>query len=151
MKKNRFISLLLAICLCLSFTACGHQGQQSRAAADVDLTKLSSTMVYAEVYNMLSSPEKYIGKTVKMKGEFAIYYAVDEKGNPVPNIMYFACVVADATSCCSQGIEFELAGNPTYPDDYPQMGSTITVSGEFQTYQENGYEYIHLINATMSK
>jgi hypothetical protein len=150
MKRNRFISLLLAICLCLSFSACGDQGQQG-GAADVDLTKLSSTMVYAEVYNMITNPEKYIGKTVKMKGEFAIYYAVDQNGNPVSNAMYFACVVADATSCCSQGIEFVLSGDHTYPDDYPEMGSTITVSGEFQTYRENGYEYIHLINATMSK
>ena len=31
---------------------------------DVDLTNLSSTMVYSEVYNMMSTPENYIGKTV---------------------------------------------------------------------------------------
>ena len=38
---------------------------------DVDLTKLSSTMVYSEVYNMMSSPESYMGKRVRMKGSFA--------------------------------------------------------------------------------
>ena len=31
---------------------------------EVDLTNLSSTMVYSEVYNMMSTPASYIGKTV---------------------------------------------------------------------------------------
>ena len=44
---------------------------------DVDLTQLSSTMLYSEVYNMVMSPEDYVGKTVKMNGQFAAY-----KGNP---------------------------------------------------------------------
>ena len=38
---------------------------------DVDLTALSSTMVYAEVYNMITAPEQYRGKVVKMEGLFA--------------------------------------------------------------------------------
>ncbi|MDD6211747.1 MAG: hypothetical protein PUB22_01135 [Clostridiales bacterium] len=74
---------------------------------DLDLTSLSSTMVYAEVYNMMSAPEDYIGKTVKMKGQFTYYQAYDEKGNPVPDQLYFACLIADAAACCSQGLEIE--------------------------------------------
>ncbi|MBP5330416.1 MAG: hypothetical protein J6Y89_01015 [Lachnospiraceae bacterium] len=31
-------------------------------------------MVYSEVYNMMVSPEDFIGKTVKMKGPFAYYH-----------------------------------------------------------------------------
>ena len=41
---------------------------QNTDGIDVDLTKLSSTMVYSEVYNMMYTPDDYIGKTVKMKG-----------------------------------------------------------------------------------
>ena len=52
---------------------------QSADGIDVDLTKLSSTMVYSEVYNMLYTPDDYIGKTVKMKGAFA-YYEDPETG-----------------------------------------------------------------------
>ena len=38
---------------------------------DIDLTALSSTMVYSQVYDMLYfSPESYRGKTVKMRGSF---------------------------------------------------------------------------------
>ena len=115
----------------------------------VDLTVLSSTMVYSEVYNMMMTPENYVGKTIKMKGQFALYQATDENGNLLPDQIYFACIIADATACCSQGIEFVLEGNHVYPDDYPELGTEITVEGTFQTYEENGYMYCHLVDAKM--
>ena len=110
---------------------------------DVDLTVLSSTMVYSEVYNMMFAPEGYIGKTVKMKGQFATYH--DElTGND-----YFACIVQDATACCVQGIEFVLTEDYTYPDDYPEIDSEICVAGVFDTYQEDGFTYCTLRNASL--
>ena len=118
-------------------------------AIDVDLTQLSSTMVYSEVFNMMYAPEGYIGKTVKMKGQLAIYQAVDKDGTPIPDQMYFACVIADATACCLQGVEFVLAGEHTYPDDYPEPGSEITVTGTFEVYEEAGYQYCRLVDAEM--
>ena len=117
---------------------------QSTGGIDVDLTKLSSTMVYSEVYNMMVSPDKYIGKTVKMNGAFAYYE------DPETKKQYFACIIADATACCSQGLEFILAGEHSYPDDYPELGTEITVVGTFQTYEENGYMYCHLVDAEMA-
>lgn len=116
---------------------------------DVDLTRLNSTMIYSEVYNMLSKPESYIGKSVRMKGQFAIYHATDSEGKTIPGIMYFACTIADSTACCSQGLEFVLAGEHVYPDDYPVQGEEITVSGIFQTYDENGHTYCHLVDAVL--
>lgn len=110
---------------------------------DVDLTALSSTMVYAEVYNMMVSPENYVGKTVKMSGQFVPYY--DEgTGN-----YYFACFISDATACCSQGIEFVLAGEASYPEDYPSEGETICVIGTFDTYMEGESMYCTLRNASL--
>ena len=122
---------------------------QSADGIDVDLTKLSSTMVYSEVYNMMYSPDDYIGKTVKMKGQFDVYQAVDENGAFLPGQIYFACVIADATACCAQGLEFVLTGDYTYPDDYPELGTEITVVGTFQTYEENGYLYCQLVDAKL--
>lgn len=115
----------------------------SNGDIDVDLTQLSSTLVYSEVYNMLSRPDDYIGKTVKMNGSFSVYE--DEETGKV----YFACYIADATACCSQGIEFTLSGEHVYPDDYPEVGSEIVVQGIFETYEENGYLYCQLKDAVM--
>ena len=115
----------------------------SDGEVDVDLTQLSSTLVYSEVYNMLSGPDDYIGKTIKMNGSFSVYE--DEETGKV----YFACYIADATACCSQGIEFTLSGEHVYPDDYPEEGSEIVVQGIFETYEENGYTYCQLKDAVM--
>ena len=127
----------------------GKKTASASSDVDVDLTKLSSTMVYSEVYAMMTAPEDYIGKTVKMNGQFALYQATDANGQPVPDQIYFACVIADATACCQQGLEFVLAGDARYPDDYPELGTDITVVGEFQTYMEGEYQYCHLIDSTM--
>lgn len=109
----------------------------------LDLTKLSSTMVYSEVYNMMTTPEDYNGRTVTMQGQFAI------SEDPDSGKRYYACIIQDALGCCSQGLEFVLAGKHTYPDDYPKEGDEITVTGIFDTYEENGYTYCTLINASM--
>jgi len=121
--------------------------QTDKSKFDVDLTKLSSTMVYSEVYNMMTTPDDYVGKMVKMKGQFALYQATDSNGKSIPDQIYFACVIADATACCQQGLEFVLAGGYTYPDDYPELATEITVVGEFQTYMEGNNKYCHLVNA----
>ena len=122
---------------------------QSADGIDVDLTKLSSTMVYSEVYNMMYTPDDYIGKTVKMKGQFAIGYVYNTDGTPDESTARFACVIADDTACCSQGLEFILTGEHTYPNDYPELGSEITVTGTFEVYKENGFQYCRLVDATL--
>ena len=117
---------------------------------DVDLTVLSSTMVYSEVYNMLYFyPEDYYGKTVKANGIFAIYQMVVD-GVTQPDPVAYACIIADATACCAEGMEFVLEGDYTYPDDYPELGAEITVIGEFQSYEENGMTGYHLVNARLA-
>ena len=107
-------------------------------SVDVDLTTLSSTMVYSEVLNIMTAPENYVGKTVKMKGYFGYYH--DENTDKY----YFACMIPDATACCAQGIEFILTDEYLFPDDYPEEGEVVTVAGEFMIYEEDGYPYFTL-------
>ena len=52
---------------------------------------------------------------------------------------------------CTQGLEFVLAGEHTYPDDYPKEGEEITVTGIFDIYEEDGFKYCQLINASMEQ
>ena len=110
---------------------------------DIDLTKLSKTMVYSEVYNIMLKPEDYVGKTMRMGGEYYIF--TDE----VTGNRYFYCVIQDATACCAQGIEFILTDDYKYPDDYPEEGTYLTVSGRFDTYMEGEYLYCTLRDAVL--
>lgn len=110
---------------------------------DIDLTALSSTVVYAQVYNMMYYPEKFVGKTIRMEGIFTDYLDM-AKGKH-----YFACFIQDATACCSQGVEFEPVETYAYPDDYPKEGDTVVVEGVFDVYHEDGYEYCTLRKAEM--
>lgn len=105
----------------------------------IDLTKLSSTMVYAEVFNMLSAPDSYVGKTVRMNGTAVCLT------NPETNQLYYACIIADATGCCAQGLEYVL----TEGEHYPELDSNITVTGTFALYYENGYQSFHLVDAQL--
>ena len=127
-----------------------EQTQTSADGVDVDLTVLSSTMVYSEVYNMLyNDPAHYFGKTVKAKGTFSIYQLVTD-GVLQPDPVSYACIISDATACCAEGMEFVLEGDYIYPDDYPELGAEITVIGEFQSYEENGMTWYHLVNARLA-
>ena len=108
---------------------------------DIDLTAMSRTMIYSEVYNMMVTPSDYIGKTVKMRGTFT---AVNDENT---GKQYFTCIIQDATACCSQGIEFEPLDKYTYPDDFPKDGDDITVAGTFDTYVEDNCVYCTLRNA----
>ena len=124
--------------------------QPAAGKVDVDLTVLSSTMVYAEVYNMLyNDPESYLGKTVRARGEFSIYQLVVD-GVLQPDPVAYACIIADAAACCAEGMEFVLKDDLAYPDDYPEPGAEITVIGEFQSYEENGMTWYHLANARLA-
>jgi hypothetical protein len=87
---------------------------------------MSSTMVYSMVYQMVTDPQKYIGKTIKMKGSFSSY--VDEETGR----RFFGCIIQDALACCSQGLAFELEKPRKYPKEYPSEGASITIIGTFE-------------------
>lgn len=148
MKK--LILIISALLLVAALTACSGKtaatGTTETAAKtaqsiDVDLTQMSSTMIYSEVQNMMLKPADYIGKTVKMQGAFSV--------SEIGENRYFACIIKDATACCAQGIEFQWAGDHSYPADYPKDGSDITVTGEFTTYNEGQQQYCQLKNAEL--
>ncbi len=144
---KRIICLLLCLCFVLCLCGCGNKeenviegtAKKSGNAVTVDLSKMSTTMVYSELTNILNAPNDYIGKTIRLKGLFGV--SEGEGTN------YYFCLINDATACCQQGLEFVLEGNPAYPEGYPQVNSEITVEGTFNTYKENETQYCHLENA----
>ncbi|NCC17134.1 MAG: hypothetical protein EOM28_12540 [Clostridia bacterium] len=165
MKLKKILCLCAATMLMLSLFGCGKKDAEQSSAElevdtfassesaaeahpqaegiDVDLTQLSSTMMYSEVYNMLGTPEDYVGKTIKMSGQLAVYIAPNQK-------YYYAVMIADATACCQQGLEFILKVDSENPEDYPKAGTEVTVVGQFQTYQEEDLTYCHLVDAELT-
>lgn len=153
MKK--IIAIILVLVLALSFVACSKNSDKNDnsnsktttkatetttevKSVDLDLTQLSSTLIYSEVYNMLITPDDYKGKIIKMKGQFNQY--TDEQTGKT----YNAVIIPDATACCQQGLEFELSDktNPNF-----EQGAEITVVGTFDTYSEGELLYCYLKNA----
>lgn len=139
MKKLLLIVLALAL-ICGAGAGCSDKAAPVAAASaiDLDLTAMSSTMVYAEVYNMMSNPDDYMGKVIKMSGPYyASYY--DETG-----LYYHYVIIEDATACCQQGLEFVWNGEHSYPADYPDEKTPIEVTGVFGKYDELGKDYYYL-------
>ena len=153
MKK--IISIVIITAILLMLASCGGNSENNSDAettraisvsedaesVDIDLTKLSNTMVYSQLYNMVTKPDNYIGKTVKLRGKYSVYDGDNRK--------YYVCEVMDETACCSQGLEFVLADSEEYPEYNPDMPKSIEVCGTFNTYTEDNASYVQIENATI--
>ena len=105
---------------------------------DLDLSKLNSIVADAELIKLQENKEQYRGIIVKAKGQYT-YYKNTDTGNE-----YYNCVFS--SSCCPNGLEFILKDSSKYPTT---QGETITVVGSFNYYEEDGYIYYNLIDATI--
>ena len=146
MKKASWVAILVSLTLLLAAVPASIAENVSPAAdqevsVDLDLSEMSGTIVYAQIYNLMSDPTPWIGKTIRMAGDYSYYNDQDQ------GIVYHACIIPDATACCAQGIEFVWAGEHNWPDDYPEEGADITATGRLEIYEENGYRYLHLVDA----
>lgn len=115
---------------------------------DVDLNNLNANVVYSQVFLMMTEPDKFIGKRIRMSGQFNVYAA--EEGNPSGVTEYYAIIIADAQACCQQGIEFVWPGH-TYPEGFPEVKSNASVTGIFEVYEENGKKYCRLVADTVEQ
>ena len=143
--KHRILFLLLIVTIstlsvCLPANAESIPDYQK---VDLDLSKMSGTIVYSQIYNIMYTPDDYIGKIIRLSG----YYDVFEE--PDTGNVYFACIVPDATACCAQGIEFVRADAAQYPQDYPEPGTDIQVTGRLEPYTDNGIDYLHLVDSVL--
>ena len=125
------------------------QPQAGAGDVDVDLTTLSSTMVFAEVSNLVYDPIPYLGQRVRMEGIFSVDHAYTMEGEVDLSQNYFYCIIEDALACCAQGLEFSLAGDYAYPEDYPAEGDTIRVVGTVEFFEVNGFRHLRLGDAVL--
>ena len=141
MKK--FLFLLLIVFL-VSLLASGCSNDKGSDDVDVDLTALSKTVAQAEFQNILSNADDYLGKTIKVNGQYYSLF-VDRTGN-----YHHFVIVVPGDECCMMGFEFKLSGDHVYPDDYPAQNVMIEVTGTFERYNENGNSNLHLADSDMT-
>ncbi len=151
MKKIavRCAAAILACLILLDPTAVSAERQNIAVPSydeqeiDMDLSRLSGTVVYAQIYQLAIHPEDYLGKIIRLAGWYDVF--IDD----TTGMFYTACVVPDATACCAQGIEFVWGGEHSFPENYPEPGTEIMVTGRFETYLEGDWEYMHLVDAEL--
>ncbi len=149
---KRIILLLMLCMMCTALAGCAASSADTNVPAatpeplvvDLDLSRLSGTVVYSQVYNMMVDPDSYLGKVIKMAGYYSLYDDTEH------GVVYHACVIPDATACCAQGIEFVWAGEHAWPNEYPEEGTDIIVTGRLATYEEEGNLYLHLVEAQLA-
>ena len=122
----------LFFAILFAFAAHSFADSPAPRKINVDLTKMSGTVVYAMVYQMVTEPIKFKGKRVKMKGFFSSYYDEEVERR------FYGCVIQDALACCSQGLAFELSKPREYPKEYPEEGAPIVIEGDFDYEKDEG-------------
>ena len=122
----------VVLAVLLAFAALFAKESGGKEKYDIDISRMSGTMVYGQVYQMVMYPSKYLGKHIKMKGIFSSYY--DEQLER----RFYGCVIQDALACCSQGLAFELAKPREFPKEYPAEGDMITITGDFDFESDEG-------------
>lgn len=108
--------------------------ERPRADVDIDLTTLSSTVVFSQLYNMLVDPTPYLGTAVRMSGIYIVY----SDGSR-------ACLISDEGGCCQEGVHFALREGIPYPEE----NSLVTVVGTFGTYYINDVLYCRIYDAIL--
>ena len=143
-----FSRIIIIAILCIFSLSTSSVAAENVSAnhVDLDLTRMSSTMVYSMVFQMVTEPQKFVGKRIKMKGAFSSYYDEESKRR------FFGCVIKDALACCSQGLAFETFKPRKYPKDFPSEGSSITIIGRFDyEKEEDGIGFPIIRNAIFIK
>lgn len=99
-----------------------------------DLTEMSSTMIFSQVYDLIINPINYEGSTFKIQGEYE-FYTIPETTDTV----YFI-VIMDAAGCCPQGLEVRFPGDVAPPDEFCE----VIIEGTSLSEVDGIYTYVHI-------
>ena len=156
MRKIKLFCLSAALIVLLA--SCASEEAQSEESIDVtaaseqdiqdeelDLNSLKPEDMYTELFAMRVAPEKYEGRLISMEGLFTVYQEDPEKDYK------FMVVTDEIEACCGQGLEFIPAGDPDFPEDYPDPGTPVRVTGRFEVYDDEGDTVGRLTDAKLSE
>ena len=127
------------LCISLFLSACGRE--PSNSDFDIDLAELSLTVIQAEYQRIVSNPDDYIGKTIRVYGSYQSFIA-----NDTGNIVHYIIIVPGDV-CCQLGFEFIRTANYKFPEDYPKQNSMILINGTLEKNDASSALRL-IINAT---
>jgi len=136
MKKYSLFLILCIVCIFTmgcSKTPTPEVSMSDGNGIDIDLTVVSRTMAYAEVYDIMKNSEDYVGKIIKIAGRCV-------SSNQDSELGFHYIIVEDETACCVESLEFIWIGERIYPDD----DTIIEVVGKFESYENLGDIYYRL-------
>lgn len=128
--------ILFAAGFLLFTNLCVSAAPASNSKKTLDLTKLGTTILYAQVYNMLMEAENFNGTRIKMRG---IYY----ENKDVNEGPLFQCIIVnDVAGCCSAGFDLLKAEKSI---KFPKHLTEIEVEGTFIVREEDGIMRSYLV------
>lgn len=132
---KRWLSLICLILTLLFLWGCGKKAEEAPTPAptesaaqepQVDLSRLSDTMAYAEFFYVASQPENYRGKTMRIRGEYQTLYA-----ESIQKTMHWL-VLTDQAACCSVALTLELPEGSQI--QFPENGANMELVGLVDYY-----------------
>lgn len=137
MKK--IAAVFLFVCLFL-FAGCFNKlpvksaSGSGKPKVDIDFTTMNYNLVSAKLFNVLIESEKYLGKSMRFKGQY--FYTEEESvGQKMHSVLIY-----DATACCQTGLQFELPEGKEYPEEKKE----IEISGKFSYKEINSMDYYYV-------
>ena len=129
------VVVFIAILIMINFTAKKAIGNLN---VDLDLTILGDNMKVAEMFNIFTSPQDYLGNVLKVNGA---YFAIDE---PALGRLRHIILVVEADACCPPlGFEIILVDKNMFT--FPVDGTPIEVVGTFSIHEEQGMEFYYIL------
>ncbi|MCL2866140.1 MAG: hypothetical protein FWF47_00090 [Clostridia bacterium] len=148
MKKT--VVVLFFICVvCMAVTGCSQKDNGTDDFADLgiidlDISKMSGIMVYSQVVHIGENPAEYVGKCIKITGQYYASY------NEETASYYHYVIVGDEALCCQAGLKFIWKGDHKYPNDYPALNTNIELIGIYEKREEPGKTNYYLIADSLS-
>ena len=100
-------------------------------------------MAFATVSHILTNPETYLGKKIKVRGSYTSSYNEEESKQ------YHSMVIEDM-GCCTQNFAFKRENNSSSPEEYPEENTLIEAVGIFAKCEEAGYDFYYLSVSTLT-
>ncbi len=115
-----------------SFSVSRGRKLTAKTKYDFDFTKINYYVASGIIFDFMIKPEKYVNKTVKIKGQFL--------SDVYEGKRLLAVVLWDLGGCCPSGLTVVPIEEMKYPSDFPVSGNYATFFGTLEMVNLMGEE-----------